>query len=127
MLEETVTIEIFQYSPLGKELKAQTNIAKKQSHKSDNTKSILNKYSKSDVIYKGNNSFYKYFCYNKKFDNLSFKSKHSFLVECVWESCRIIQRFARNLFRWMQWIIRRLNKKIEPRYGSSSLFIETYN
>ena len=83
MLEETVTIEIFQYSPLGKELKAQTNIAKKQSHKSDNTKSILNKYSKSDVIYKGNNSFYKYFCYNKKFDNLSFKSNYSFLVECV--------------------------------------------
>ena len=83
MLEETVTIQIFQYSPLGKELKAQTNIAKKQSPKSDNTKSILNKYSKSDVIYKGNNSFYKYFCYNKKFDNLSFKSKHLFLVKCV--------------------------------------------
>ena len=83
MLEETVTIEIFQYSPLGKELKAQTNIVKKQSHKSDNTKSMLNKYSKSDVIYKGNSSFYKYFCYNKKFDNLSFKSKHLFLVKCV--------------------------------------------
>ena len=86
LLEKIATIEIFQYSPLGKELKAQTNIAKKQFHKSDNTykfdkiteteKPILNKYSKSDLIYKGNYSFYKYFCYNKKFDNLSFKSKH---------------------------------------------------
>ena len=83
MLEETLTIETFQCSLSGKELKAQTNIAKKQSHKSDNTKSMLDKYSKSDVIYKGNNSFYKYFCYNKNINNLSFKSKHSFLVECV--------------------------------------------
>ena len=85
MLEETVTIQIFQYSPLGKELKAQTNIAKKQSHKSDNTykfdkiieteKPILNKYSKSDLIYKGNYSFYKYFCYNK--NSITFPSNQS--------------------------------------------------
>ena len=73
LLEKIATIEIFQYSPLGKELKAHANIAKKQSHKSDNIykfdkiiekeKPILNKYSKSDLIYKGNYSFYKYFCY----------------------------------------------------------------
>ena len=125
MLEETLTIETFQCSLSGKELKAQTNVAKKQSYKSDNTKSMLDKYSKSDVIYKGNNSFYQSFCYNKKIDNLSFKSKHSFLVECVWVSFRLIQQFARNLFWWMQWIIRRLNKNIEPKYGSSSLFIKT--
>ena len=86
LLEKPATMEIFKYSPLGKELKAQTDIAKKLS-KLDSTygsAKIFNKenYSKSNLIYDANHSFYKYFCDNKKFDNLSLKSKYSFLDKC---------------------------------------------
>ena len=38
----------------------------------------LENYSKSDLIFNSNYSFYKHFCDTKKFDNLSLKSKHSF-------------------------------------------------
>ena len=81
----------FEYLPLDKELRAQTtDIAKKQYQTLDklyendettNKKPILKKYSKSDLIYDANHSFYKYFGDNKKFDSLSFKSEYSFLVD----------------------------------------------
>ena len=77
-------MKIFEYSPLDKELKAQTDIAKRQYQKLDITygsDKIFNKenYSKLNLIYDANCSFYKYFHENKKFDNLSLKSKYSFL------------------------------------------------
>ena len=80
----------FEYSPLGKELKAQTDIAKKLYQKLDDTdefdetinkKSRLKNYSKSDLIYETNHSFFKYYRESKKFDNFSFKSTYSFLAE----------------------------------------------
>ena len=74
----------FEYSLLDKELKKQTNVAEKQYQKLDNIfefDKIIKKenYSKSNLIYVANHSFSKYYCDRKNFDNLSFKSKHSFL------------------------------------------------
>ena len=52
---------------------------KDETIKEDEKKSTL-KYNKSNLIYDGNRGFYKY--YNIKIiDNLSFKSKYSFLVD----------------------------------------------
>ena len=69
LLEKAAAIKRFQYLLLGKELKAQINIAKKQYQKLDNTyefdkiikkeKPTLENYSKSDLIYSSNYSFYK--------------------------------------------------------------------
>ena len=42
-------------------------------------KTTIENYNKSNLIYDSNHSFYKYHNINK-FDNLSFKSKHSLLV-----------------------------------------------
>ena len=82
----------YEYSPLAKELKAETDKDKKQYQKLDDTfefdkiiekeKPTLEnyrkiKYSKS-LIYNNNYSFYKYYCDNKKSDNLSLKSKIRF-------------------------------------------------
>ena len=76
------------YSPLGKELKAQTDIAKKQCQglnnflKSDEKEEpMFKKYNKLDLIYDSKYRFYE--CYRdiKKLDKLSFKSKYSFLFE----------------------------------------------
>ena len=82
----------YEYSPLDKELKAETDKDKKQYQKLDDTfefdkiiekeKPTLEnyrkiKYSKS-LIYNNNYSFYKYYCDNKKSDNLSLKSKIRF-------------------------------------------------
>ena len=49
-----------EYLPLGKELKAQTDIIKEAVSKIKNC-------SKSDLTYISNYSFYKYYCYIKKF------------------------------------------------------------
>ena len=61
----------FEYSPLGKKLKAQTDIAKKKYQKVDEThkfyeainkndeKPTLKKYNKLDLIYNSNYNFYK--------------------------------------------------------------------
>ena len=62
-------IKRFKYSPLDKELKAQTDIAKKK----------YQNYSKSDLIYNSNYSFSKYYRDSKKIDNLSLESKYLFL------------------------------------------------
>ena len=60
LLEKTATLKRFEYSPLGKELKAQTAITKKQYQKLDNTyefdkifkkeKPTLENYNKSNII-----------------------------------------------------------------------------
>ena len=90
MLEKAAPIKRFEYSPLGKELKALADIAKKQDQGLDkiyefdetvdknDKKPALKKYSKSDLIYDINHSFYKYYCDN---NDLSFKSKYSFLAK----------------------------------------------
>ena len=62
-------------------MKAQTDIAKKQYQKLDNTidfvkniktkKPTLKKYNKSNLIYDSNYSFFKYYRHIKKIDNLS--------------------------------------------------------
>ena len=65
-LLETAALKRFEYD-LENELKAQTDIAKRQYRKLDNTdefdetineKSILNNYSKSDLIYDTKHSFF---------------------------------------------------------------------
>ena len=82
----------FEHSPLGKESQTQTeiDIAKKQYPILDNNfwfdkiikkeKLALENYSKSDLIYNSHYSFYKYHSDSKKFDNLSLKSRYSFLA-----------------------------------------------
>ena len=82
MLEKDATMKRFECSPLGKELKTQTDIAKKQYQKLDNTfgfdkiikkeKPILGNYSKSNLLHDGNHSFYRYYRDRKKISNLSF-------------------------------------------------------
>ena len=62
MIEKVAAMKGFDYSPSDKELKAQTEVAKKQ-------------YIIVTIV------FFKYYCDIKKFDNLSLKSNHSFLVE----------------------------------------------
>ena len=78
----------FEYSPLDKELKAQTDIEKKQYHELDNTYEFdkinkkegtaFKKYNKSNLIY-NRPSFYSFSDY-KKFDSLSLKSKYLYLL-----------------------------------------------
>ena len=73
LLEKAATVKRFEYSPLGKELKAKTDIAKKQYQKSDDTyhfdkvikkeKPALENYCKLDLIYDSSYSlFFKYYC-----------------------------------------------------------------
>ena len=76
--EKAAALKRFEYSLLGKELKKQTSVAEKQYQKLDNTfefDKIIKKenYSKSNLIYDANHSFYKYYHDRKKIDNLSFK------------------------------------------------------
>ena len=91
MLEKAATMKRFEYSLLGKELKAKTDITKKQYQKLDDTfefhkiikkeKLILENYSKSDLTYNSKYNFYNYYCNSKKINNLSLKSKYLILVE----------------------------------------------
>ena len=90
LLEKAATMKRFEYLPLGKELKAHIDIAKKQYQKLDCTSELdkviekekltLKMYNKLNVIYDNNFSFFKYYCDIKKFDNLSSKSMYSFLI-----------------------------------------------
>ena len=60
LLEKAATTKRFEYSPLGKELKAQTDIAKKQYQgffKSDEKEATLKNYDKLDLIYNSKYSF----------------------------------------------------------------------
>ena len=96
LLEEAATLKRLQYSSLGKELKAQTDIVNKQyqelnkSFKSDEQevpitikkeKQTIKKCNRSDLICNSKYRFYKYYRDSKKFNNLSYKSKYSFLAE----------------------------------------------
>ena len=74
MLEKAAALERFENSPLGKELKAKTDIAKKQylddTDELDDTinkKSTLKNNSESDLTYDTNRSFFKYYRDKKKF------------------------------------------------------------
>ena len=81
----------FEYLSLGKELKAQTDLGKKQYRKLDDTfkldkiikkeKQALENYSISNLMYNSKNTFYKYYCDSKTFNSLSLKSNYSFLCE----------------------------------------------
>ena len=87
LLEKAATTKRFEYSPSGKELKTQTDIAKKQSRKLDNTyepekiikkqKLTFKKYNGSNLIYNSKYSFYKYYKIN--FNNFSVTSKYKVL------------------------------------------------
>ena len=55
LLEKAATMKRFEYSPLGKELKVQTDIAKKQYQKFDNT------YKFDKIIKEGKATLNKYF------------------------------------------------------------------
>ena len=74
LLEKAATINRFEYSPLGKELKAQTEfdkIIKKE-------KPTLKKYNRLNLIYDSKYSFYPY--YNiKNFNSLSLTLKYPIL------------------------------------------------
>ena len=79
MLQKAATMKAFEYSPLGKGLKGQTDIAKKQYQKLDDTyefdkvikkeKTIFKKINISNLIYNSKCSFYEY--YNINFNRLS--------------------------------------------------------
>ena len=87
-LEKAAKMKRFEYSPLGKELKAQTDIAKKQYQKLDDTdefdkvikkeKPTFKKYNTSNLIYNSKYNFYEY--YNINFNSLSFTSKYKVLT-----------------------------------------------
>ena len=79
-----------EYLPLVKELKAQTDIAKKRYQKLNDPyeldkiikkeKATLKRFDKSNLICDSNYNLFKYYCDIKKFDSLSFKSKYFFLI-----------------------------------------------
>ena len=93
MLEKVTTMKRFEYSLLGKKLKTQTDIARKQYERLNNLfkfdtkeasitiqkeKQTIKQYKKSYLTYNSKHSFYKYYHDSKKFTNLSFNQKYSF-------------------------------------------------
>ena len=86
LLEKAATIKIFEYSPLGEELKKETNIAEKQYQKLDNIyefdiiiKNItIKNYNRSSLIYNSKFIFYEY--YNNNLNSLSLTSKFRFFT-----------------------------------------------
>ena len=77
LLEKAAALKRFEYLPLGKELKAQTDIAKKQHQKLDNKEWKIGKYNKSDMIDNTVNSLYKYNDL-KKVNKISMNQKSNF-------------------------------------------------
>ena len=85
LLEKAVSIKRFEYSPLGKEIKAQTDIAKNQYQKLGDTydfdkiirkeNPIFKKCNRSNMIYDSKYSFYAYHDINK-INSLFLKSKY---------------------------------------------------
>ena len=87
MLEKAATIKRFEYSLLGKELKAQIVIPKKQYQKLHNTyeydrikkeKPTIKKSNRSNLICSSEYGFYEY--YNINFNNLFLTSKYQVLT-----------------------------------------------
>ena len=78
MLEKTATIKRFEYLPLGNELKAQTDIVKKQFQKRDNIfefyeifkkeEPTFKDYNQPNLIYNKKYNFYKYYGDSKIFE-----------------------------------------------------------
>ena len=76
LVEKAATIKRFEYFLLGKELKAQFDIVKKQYQKLDDTfefdkidkkeEPTFKNYNKSNLIYNSKHSFYKYYRDSKK-------------------------------------------------------------
>ena len=91
----------FEYSSLGKELKPQTDIAKKPYPKLADTfefdkiikqeKPTTENYIKSNLIYNSKCSFYKYYRDSKKFDSFSLKSSNL----CLFEFFKDLNKFKR--------------------------------
>ena len=89
MLERAATMKRFEYLLLGKELKAQTHIAKKQYQKLDDTyqfdktiekeKQTLKEYNRSNLIYDSKHSFYPY-SNIKDLNSFSLESKYPILL-----------------------------------------------
>ena len=85
MLEKAAALNRFECSPLCKELKTQTDIAKKSLKKLDDTYEfnkiiekqtpLFKKYNRSNLIYNSKYSFYEYYSI-KKFNSLSLTSKY---------------------------------------------------
>ena len=84
LLEKVVTMKRFEYSPFGKELKAQTDIAKKQYQKLGNAyefgeKLQYKKYNSSNLVYNSKHSFYGYYNDNK-YNSYPLELKYTILI-----------------------------------------------
>ena len=90
IVEKSAMMKRFEYLSLGKELKVQIDIIKKQYQKLDDSyelhkitkkeKPEFGKYNRSNLIYDSKDRFYQYYN-NKLFNsNSSFKSRHPFLL-----------------------------------------------
>ena len=89
LLEKAATMKRFKYSSLGNELKAQTDTAKKQYQKLEDTYEFdkiikkeqpeFRKYNRSNLIYNSEYSFYEYYN-SKNFNSLSLTSKYPILL-----------------------------------------------
>ena len=86
LLKRTASMKRFEYSSLGKDSKAQTDIAKKQYQGLDkiyefdetiNKKQHLKGITKLDLMYNSNYNFYISYGDSKKIDKLSSESKHA--------------------------------------------------
>ena len=86
MLEKAAAIKRFEYSPLGKELKAYTSAAEKQYQKLEflnlikRKKKFKESCAKSNLVYSKEFTFYKYHN-TKEFAKRSFNSKRNDLIE----------------------------------------------
>ena len=78
LLEKAATIKRFEYSPVGKELKVQTDITKKKYQRFDKVYESDETNNNSDLIY-NSKDITKIIVTVKKLDNLSLKWKFSCL------------------------------------------------
>ena len=99
-LEKAATMKRFEYSPLGRKLKGQTDITKKQYQRLDNTyefdriiiiiikKTAIRIYNRSNLICNSKYSFYEY--YDIDFNTLSLTSKYRFSTSFYEELKKIL-------------------------------------
>ena len=124
LLEKAATMKRFEYSPLGKELKAQTDIAKKQYQGLDkafisnknikivNEWLIKNIKNISEIFIYSRLSLYSY-SDDKKFDRLPFKSKYSYLL--------IFYDELQNLFKMKPLNLGQIKEKVKNYNTASEL------
>ena len=101
LLEESAAVKIFEYSWLGRELKMQTDLSKRQHEGLDKVhgfdkvndeakkKTTIKKYNESDLNYNNKLSFYKY--YINAFKSFSLMKKYKKLVRF----CQDLNEFNR--------------------------------